>query len=333
MSAREQHTAFDGAHPAVAAVYVVFTLGLTMFSMQPVLIGISLIGGLVYGCCARGWRACLQSLRWQLPFILLIAVANPLFVSSGSTELFRIGLRAVYLEAFVYGCAMGGLFVASVLWFQAAGCLLSFEAVMALFGNAAPTIALMVSMCMRLIPRFVRQGQQIAGVQDVVLKGGAGDGASEGSASDGSAPGGAVSDSGTAGHGHGAGGSGVGAAPGGTAAGVGAVARARLRQSTVLMGWAMEDSLETADAMRARGWGAGRRSTYVRYRFCSADAGAVIALAVAGVLCVALAYTATAQYRFYPSLSELTAWWGYLPYAMWMLLPTALHLRERRRFS
>ena len=293
MDAREQHTAFDAVHPAVAAVYVVFTLGLTMFSMQPVLICLALAGALAYGCCARGWRSCLQSLRWQLPLVALVAVANPLFVSSGSTELFRIGSRAVYMEAFAYGCAMGGLLVASVLWFQAAGNLLGFEAVMSLFGNAAPTVALMVSMCMRLIPRFVRQGKQIAAVQDVVLEEGG----------DGSRAGGA------------------------------AAVRARLRQSTVLMGWVMEDSLQTADAMRARGWGAGRRSTYSRYRFTAADGWAVAALAAGGVLCAVLAFEATSQYSFYPAMSSLVAWWGYAPYAAWMLLPTVLHLLEGRGFD
>ena len=293
MDTWERHTAFDAAHPAVAAVYVVFTLGLTMFSLQPALIAISLTGGLAYGCCARGWRPCLRSLRWQLPLVALIAVLNPLFVQAGSTELFRVGTRAVYLESFGYGLAMGGMFMASVLWFWNAGSLLSFEAVMSLFGNAAPTVALMVSMCMRLIPRFVRQGRQIAAVQDVVLAG----------------------------------------ADDGDSAGRGAVVRARLRQSTVLMGWAMEDSLQTADAMRARGWGSGRRTTYSRYRFTAVDGGAVAALAAGGALCAAIAYTATAQYSFYPAMSALTAWWGYVPYAAWMLLPAALHLLEGRGFD
>ena len=49
---------------------------------------------------------------------------------------------------------MGGLFVASVLWFEAAASMLEYDKVLALLGNAAPVIALMISMCMRLIPQF-----------------------------------------------------------------------------------------------------------------------------------------------------------------------------------
>ena len=283
--ARVQHTAFDTAHPAVPALYLGVTLGLTMFSLQPVLIACSLAGAFAYGCCARGPRACLQGLRWQLPVIAIVAVFNPLFSASGSTELFRLGDRAVYLESLCYGCAMGGLFVASVLWFQAAASLLSFDKVMALFGNVLPVITLMISMSMRLIPRFVRQGRMVESVQAV------------------SRP-----------------------------AGSSAVA-SRLRLSSVLMGWSMEDSLETADAMRARGWDAARRrTTYSRFRFTGIDGAAVACLAVGGALCAVLAWAATSQYLFYPTLSRLVVWWGYVPYAAWMFIPAALHLYEEGKY-
>ena len=90
--------AFSMSHPAVPALYIVLTLGLTMFSMQPVLIALSLAGGLAYGFATRGAARTLGALRWQLPVILIVALLNPLFSASGSTELFRIGMRAVYLE-------------------------------------------------------------------------------------------------------------------------------------------------------------------------------------------------------------------------------------------
>ena len=220
-SGAESVGAFSMSHPAVPALYMVLTLGLTMFSMQPVLIALSLAGGLAYGLATRGAARTLGALRWQLPVILIIAVLNPLFSASGSTELFRIGMRAVYLESMVYGLCMGGLFVASVLWFEAAASMLEYDKVLALFGNAAPVVALMISMCMRLIPQFLRRGRTVLAVQNAI-----------------DVPGRAPTDP----------------------------VRSRLRASSVLMGWGMEDSLERADAMRSRGWGAAsRRTTYARY--------------------------------------------------------------------
>ncbi len=53
-SGHEPVAAFSMSHPAVPALYMVLTLGLTMFSMQPVLIALSLAGGLAYGFATRG---------------------------------------------------------------------------------------------------------------------------------------------------------------------------------------------------------------------------------------------------------------------------------------
>ena len=280
--------AFETSHPVVPALYVLLTLVFTMAAMQPVLIAIALAGAFAANCCARGARATLAGLRWQLPVIFIIAIFNPIFSASGSTVLFRIGERAIYLESLAYGFAMGGLFVASALWFMAGSYMLTFDKVMALFGNVAPTVSLMVSSTMRMIPRFVRRGHQVLAVQSA---------------------------------------SGV---PGGGLETV----RSRLRLSSVLMGWGMEDSLETADAMRARGWGAApRRTTYTRYRFSAADAACVVCLVLGGLLCALIAWAATSQFAFYPTTSRLVAWWGYVPYATWMFVPTAAHLICLRRFS
>ena len=189
----------------------------------------------------------------------------------------------------MYGLAMGGLFVASALWFMAGSRMLTFDKVMALFGNVAPVVALMISSTMRMIPRFVRRGHQILAVQ------------------------------------------GAQGVP--TAGAVDAV-KSRLRLSSVLMGWGMEDSLEMADAMRARGWGsAPRRTTYTRYRFRARDVYALTVLLLAAVLCCALAMVACSQFLFYPVLSRLVVWWGYVPYAAWMLFPAAMHAVRSRRFA
>lgn len=288
-SGNEPVAAFSISHPAVPALYMVLTLGLTMFSMQPVLLALSLAGGLAYGFATRGVARTLGALRWQLPVILIIAVLNPLFSASGSTELFRIGMRAVYLESMVYGLCMGGLFVASVLWFEAAASMLSYDRVLALLGNTAPVIALMISMCMRLIPQFLRRGRTVLAVQDAI-----------------DVPGRAQADP----------------------------VRSRLRASRVLMGWGMEDSLERADAMRSRGWGAAaRRTTYARYRLARGDVAALVGLALFGVATAAVAWTATMQYSFYPQLSVPAPWPGYVVYATWMALPCVVHAIDEKRFG
>lgn len=328
-----------------------------MFSMHPLLIALSFAGGLAYGACVRGWRAVALSLRWQLPVVLVIGLVNPLFVSMGSTELFDLFGRPVYAESLLYGCAMAGLFVASAQWFGIGSAMLSYDKVLGLLGNVVPTVALMVSMTMRLVPRFVRQGRTIAAVQDVTLSCmGFGCVPSEGGTSASGEAGASTS------------GEAAASMPGEPRASMPGEPRAsmleetvasattpgrrreparflrarhlsdrvtsRLRQSSVLMGWALEDSLETADAMRARGWGARRqRTTYLPYRFTLRDAAVLLVLTVAAGVCIWASWTATNAYEFYPRLAPIRAWWGYVPYAVWMFVPAALHLYETRRFS
>ena len=114
------HIAFDACHACVPAVLFAAILLLTMFSVQPVLVALSLTGALAFSALARGQRATLLGLRWQLPMLALVCLANPLFSASGSTLLMRLGPVCVYAESLAYGAVMGALMVAVVVWFEGA---------------------------------------------------------------------------------------------------------------------------------------------------------------------------------------------------------------------
>lgn len=283
-------TAFDTYHPVVAFVCMSAMLVFCMCAFQPVYIATSFLAALLYSVYLRGWRAAGKSMTWQLPLIVIIAVLNPLFSAMGSTELFKIGLRAVYLESLVYGLCMGTMLVTVMLWFSNAAHVLPSDKLMALFGNVAPTISLMLSMVNRLVPKLVSRGRQVATVQETCAS------ASAATRREG--------------------------------------AQRRMRQTSVLMGWSMEDSLDTADAMRARGWKAGvRRTTYSRYRLCKQDAVMLVAFCLLAALNVFLAYTCCVQFAFYPKLSQLVFWWGYLPYALLVFWPLLMQAGEWLRWT
>ena len=212
-----KRTAFDLFHPVVAFGYFAVMFALSMTAMQPVYLAISLASVLSYSAVLCGWRATGRSLLWQLPLVAVVALANPLFSASGSTELFRLGLRAFYLESFVYGACMGIMLISVIVLFSNASQVLTSDKVMTLFGGVAPTIGLMLSMTARLVPQFVRRGTDIGGVQRACTAARPPVGESEGD----DAP----------------------------RARRGAALRDNLRLSSVLMGWSMEDSLETASAM------------------------------------------------------------------------------------
>lgn len=98
---------------------------------------------------------------------------------------------------------------------------------------------------------------------------------------------------------------------------------------SALTSWALEGGLVTADSMRSRGYGCAKRTSFRRYAMTGADY-LLLALEIAlPVLALALgdaeaAYTPDfyiAPLRGLPAL-------GFAAYAAFLLLPTALHIKE-----
>lgn len=97
---------------------------------------------------------------------------------------------------------------------------------------------------------------------------------------------------------------------------------------SALADWALEGSIVTADSMRARGYGAAKRTSFRIYRMTGWD-WAVLALE--GVLALIVLITiftggTDAGYTYRISISPLT--WGYGAYWAYLLIPTVIELKE-----
>lgn len=90
-------TIFDRYHPAVALIYCGVLLAFSMAAMHPVYLLATFAGLVAYNAVLRGAKAALSGMLWQAPLVLILAIANPLFVSADSTELFRIGTKRMHL--------------------------------------------------------------------------------------------------------------------------------------------------------------------------------------------------------------------------------------------
>ncbi len=321
----------DRWHPAVVFLFCVVCLAFSMAAMQPVYLALTFAGQTALSVSLKGGAQALRGIFWQAPLVLVLAIANPLFVSVGSTELFRIGLHAVYLEAALFGLAQGLLLVNTLLAFSNAAQLLSSDKVLSLLGGTLPTLSLMISMVMRLIPSFVRRGREIGDVRLACTAADSAPARTDIRAYDArETPGPDVAAPSSDGHRRGF----------SHAERAGRFAPSRmkgrfsdaLRTSTVLMGWGMEDSLETADAMRARGWNSGaKRTSYQRYRFRRRDALACILIAALALASALSALAACARFSFYPRIDGLAPWYSYAPYALLLALPLVAALARRPR--
>ena len=108
--------------------------------------------------------------------------------------------------------------------------------------------------------------------------------------------------------------------------------RSGLRISSILMSWSLEAGLDTADSMKARGYGSGRRGFFVRWCFKPVDA-AVLALIAVCLLAVLTGYYTGVRFHFYPTLGGAFRRSGIVSLAadiLLMLLPFAGRLTERR---
>lgn len=303
-------TAWALYHPLLPVLYLLAMLVFSMTARQPVLVGMSLLAAAAYHVALAGWRSTLSLLAWQMPLLLLIAVANLLFSASGSTELLRIGSRAFYAEALLYGFTTGGMLVAVMMWFACGNRILDSDQVLLLGARVMPLVSLLISMTLKLVPQFMRRGQQVRDVQKACSAAGAA-AVKARDAQDGTSRWERFLDR------------------EGERSAVGAAAR----QTSVLMGWGMEDSLETADAMRARAWGCGaRRTSYDTRRFKAHDVAliAVIALLVAAAALATIELCG--EFFFYPAVHGWGMWWQYAPYALLLALPFALEFREWLRW-
>ena len=160
MVARPWRAVLEVWHPAVWTVYFVGVIALTMFGMAPACVVLSLAGGLCFSLATQGIASSLAKLRWQLPLLALICLINPLYSAMGSTLLGRVGPFRVYAESLAYGAMMGALLVAVLLWFEAAGSVVGVDETLELSGGLLPSIALAISMVMRLIPQLMRRGEE-----------------------------------------------------------------------------------------------------------------------------------------------------------------------------
>ncbi|HPX92845.1 MAG TPA: energy-coupling factor transporter transmembrane component T [Bacillota bacterium] len=79
-----------------------------------------------------------------------------------------------------------------------------------------------------------------------------------------------------------------------------------IRMTTVLMAWSMENAIETADAMRAKAFDAGRRRAYGRIRRSARDIPPMAAMALFLALAAAGALAGGSAFLYYPFLAVPT---------------------------
>ena len=118
----------------------------------------------------------------------------------------------------------------------------------------------------------------------------------------------------------------------GKGAGEAATAKEKLNDGMTVLGaltlWALEGSIVTGDSMRARGYGAAKRSSFMIYRMTGSDWALLGVIAALLALAVVAASLGQAGAVFVPTIEISPVSWGLPAYACYLLIPTALHVKE-----
>lgn len=113
-------------------------------------------------------------------------------------------------------------------------------------------------------------------------------------------------------------------------------AKNRLRIFSMTLTWLIEQPLGTADAMKARGFGTGRRTAFSRFRFTERDALALAFIGASAAVCAAVDFTGTAACQYYPYFKWTRITAAYFPalaaYLALSFFPAVFEIKEARRW-
>lgn len=276
---------FSDCNPIVITVYFLMASGIAMFSTDPAVYLLSLIGAVLL-CFTRDVGKSGKTHLFSLGLFVLMALINPIVSHDGVTVLFFAGNNPVTLEAFIYGVCAALMIISVIYWFRSFSSIMTSDKLLYLFGALSPKLALVLSMSLRYLPLFRRQAQKIGATQKAL-----------GLYKEDNV----IDDS-----------------------------KGKIRIFSIMLTWALENGIITADSMTARGYGIGRRSHFSLFRFTRQD---VFLLATSTVLfAVTVLCLKDTTFTYYPAISapplSAEAAVGYIAYGILILLPALIEIKE-----
>ena len=150
---------FDELNPAVVFVYYAAVTVITMFSMNPVIIGIALVSSILCYCLyAKGG---IRVHLFSLVLFLVLAVINPLVVHNGMTVLFYLNSRPITLEATLYGVSAAATVTATLYRLRSLSHDFTGDKLLYLCSRLSPKIALILSMALRYVSLFKHRWHKV----------------------------------------------------------------------------------------------------------------------------------------------------------------------------
>ena len=161
---------FSTYHPVLNMLYFCGTIGVTMFVVHPVILAISFICAVAYSVVLKGWKKTVKfNLLFSLPMMIIVALINPMFNHYGVTIIgYLHNGNPFTLESCVYGLVMAVMLVCTLVWFSCYTVVMTSDKFIYLFGRIIPALSLVLSMCLRFVPKFIKEASVISDGQKCV---------------------------------------------------------------------------------------------------------------------------------------------------------------------
>lgn len=166
---------FSSFHPLNNFLFFVGTLGFAMLLSHPLFSAVSLIFALLeFLHLQRGKSKGI--LLWYGVMFLMVLFFNILLNPLGETVLvYWLNQRPITLEAMIYGAVVGMNFAAVMLWFSCYNSIMTTDKFTYLFGRFAPSVTLVLTMILRLIPLLQKKTHSIVNARNCIGKSAKGD--------------------------------------------------------------------------------------------------------------------------------------------------------------
>lgn len=280
---------FSTYHPIINFIFFCIVIGINIFMMHPVYLGITAAGAFTYALMLKGKNILKFVLVFLIPVTAIAAVINALTNPRGETVLLYTQYSQITLESVVYGVLTGVMLSSVILWFACVNQIMTSDKFTYLFGRIIPSLSLIFSMVMRFVPHFRNRIKKIYESQKCIGKD---------------------------------------------------VGEGRLIQRilngvniiSILFTWSLENSVDTADSMKSRGYGMKNRSSFSIYRFDRRDCMVLTFLvAVSAVTLTGVAMGAS-HIEFYPCIDmagfDEGALCSLAAYVMLCFFPVAAEIKE-----
>ncbi|QHI73878.1 DUF4430 domain-containing protein [Aminipila terrae] len=106
---------------------------------------------------------------------------------------------------------------------------------------------------------------------------------------------------------------------------------------SIMVTWALENAIETADSMRSRGYGLPGRTAFSIFHLDSRDKKALAAIAGLGLCVLAGQIFGILYFRYYPSMKgnplEIFSYFPFIAYAGLCIVPIIINEQEKRQWT